>query len=137
MRVHVHRGDVPRVGQAPLLDAAEAGLHRLDGPLDAEALLADDAARVCVAIVGPVVDLGLPEPRLLLGCMRLVADDPAVLVVLLCRSLKVVDKLQVFGVVLVNALLSHQVLGDPRDLLFRSEAQGARELGAYRNARHS
>jgi len=137
VRVHVHRGHVPRVGEATLFDAGEDGLHRLDGPLDATALPADDAASICVAIVGPVVDLGLPAPRLLLRWMRSVADDPAVLVVLLCRSLKGGDELLGTGVVLVNALLSHQVLGDPRDLLLRSEAQGVRELSAYRNARHS
>ena len=86
MRVHVHRGHVPRVGEAPVFDAGEDGLHRFDGPLDATALPADDAdGSICVLIVGPVVDLGLPEPRLPLRWMRLVADDPAVLVDLLCR----------------------------------------------------
>ena len=80
VRVHVHRGHVPRVGEAPLFDAGEDGLHRLDGPLEAAALPADDAASICVAIVGPVVDLGLPAPRLLPRWIRPVADDPAVLV---------------------------------------------------------
>ena len=128
VRVHVHRGHVPRVGEATLFDAGEDGLHRLDGPLDATALPADDAGSSHVPIVGPVVDLGLPEPRLLLRWMRLVADDPAVLVVLPCLSLKVVHELLATRMILVNALPSHQVLGDPQDLLLRFEAQGAREL---------
>jgi len=41
VRVHVHRGHVPRVGEAPVFDAGEDGLHRLDGPLDATALPAE------------------------------------------------------------------------------------------------
>ena len=41
VRVHVHRGHVPRVGEAPVFDAGEDGLHRFDGPLDATALPAE------------------------------------------------------------------------------------------------